>query len=83
MEPSITLTEAQLKDVIRDTVNETLTTLGVDVKNPLEMQADFQAIREWREVSATVRKKGLAALMVVLVTGLCSILWLGFKEYIN
>lgn len=80
---NITLTEAQLKALVRDTVNETLTKLGVDVHKPLEMQADFLFLHELREASSTVRKKGLAAFIGIVVAGLCATFWLGFKDYFN
>ncbi len=81
-EPVITLTESQLKELIHDTVNETLTKLGVEVEHPINMQADFRAIREWREASTLIRKKGLATFIGILVTGLCAMLWLGLKDYL-
>ena len=80
-EPTVTLSESQLKRLVKDTVNEVLTTLGVEVDEPLKMQADFQAIREWREASAAVRKKGLVTFIGIVVAGLCAMVWLGVQDY--
>ena len=82
-EPKIELTQAQLKRLVRETVDETLTRIGVDIDNPLEMQADFHHIREWRQTYVAVRKKGLVTIIGILAAGTCATLWLGFKEFIH
>jgi len=78
----VQLTEAQLKDLMEDAVNDALLKLGVDSQNPIEMQKDFQHLREWREATAAMQKRGLLVVVGVIVTGGCAALWLGLKGMI-
>jgi len=82
-EATITLTRAQLKEIIHDSVGEAMTRLGVDAQNPLEMQRDFQHLRDWRLSVQAVKKKGVMALIGILVSGICAFIWLGFKVTIQ
>jgi hypothetical protein len=63
-------------------VKETLTKLGVDHDDPLEMQADFRWVRDFRKTSAEMRNKSLLALIGILVTGSAAAFWLGLKSQI-
>ncbi len=65
----VTLTEAELKKLVKDAVTETLTSLGIDSEDPFEMQADFQHLRNWRRASQSVRKKALLTLVTILISG--------------
>jgi len=76
----IQLTESQLKEVVIDGINEAFTRLGVDTTQPLEMQKDFQHLREWRLATSALQRKGLLALVTILVTGACAAAWLGLKS---
>lgn len=69
----------ELKDIISDTVNETLIKLGVDIKNPVELQKDFAHLRAWRESSEELKQKGLLALVGIIVTGFAGLVWTAFK----
>ena len=73
---SIRLTEAELKNVVKETVHETFITLGVDASDPLEMQKDFQHLREWRETSVAVKSKGLMTLVGIIVAGVAAFVWI-------
>jgi hypothetical protein len=69
----------------REAVREILTSLGIDVTNPIKTQAAFAAfrkvvldeefeadqahLRKWRKSVETVQQKGLAASVTVIVTG--------------
>lgn len=77
---NITLTEAELKQVIETTVKDTLTNMGIQTADPVEMQKDFVHLREWREATSAVRKKGIVTafgFVVVSVLGLCLKVFLG------
>lgn len=76
---ALTLTENELRAVISETVNETLTKLGVDHDDPHEMQKDFHHLREWRRASSEIRSKSVAAVLTVVIAGGLGALWLGFK----
>ena len=43
------MTHDELRALVAGTVRETLVQLGVDPSDPLEMQRDFQHLRQWRE----------------------------------
>ena len=59
-----------LKEVIRDTVKETLTQLGIDEEHPLEMQRDFQYLRDLRTSKTEAKKWITRSLIGVGVTGI-------------
>lgn len=75
----IQLTEAQLKELMEDAVTDAFVKLGIDAGDPLEMQKDFQHLREWREATHTLQSKGLMVILTLLLTGGCAALWLGLK----
>jgi hypothetical protein len=72
----IRLTELELKDIVKATVHETLIKLGVDACNPIDMQRDFQHLRDWRMSVAAVRRKSLMTLVGVAVAGIAALIWM-------
>lgn len=79
----IILTKGELKEIVSESVYETFTLLGLDHENPLEMQRDFQYLREWRTASEKIKTQGLVVILTILITGLFGALWLGFKQILN
>lgn len=71
---------AEVRQIIQETVATTLTQLGIDHENPIEMQKDFQYLHDLRRTSESLKSKGLLALVGVLVSGLLAATWLGIKE---
>ena len=65
----VTMTEEEFKKVIASTVKETLTNLGCQTDDPIEMQKDFGHLRKHRESTDAVRKnawvKGIGFLLLV------------------
>ena len=57
------------------------TSLGTDSGNPLEMQKDFQHLREWRTAGTELKRKGMVALLGIFFSGLAGLLVLGFREW--
>lgn len=80
---AIRLTESQLKELMEEAVNDALTKLGVDVTQPLEMQKDFQHLRDWRKSVQTFRTRGVLTILTTLLTGCAAAAWLGIKAMIN
>ena len=78
----IQLTETQLKTLVTEGVYDALTRLGVDAQNPVEMQKDFQHLRDWRKATSEVQKKSLCLIVGILLSGLCAAAWLGIKAMI-
>lgn len=79
----VVITLEDLRIVTREAVEQTLMTLGVDVKNPLQMQQDFARLREWRLAMDGVRRRGLKAVSGLLISGLIAALILGLKEQLQ
>jgi len=72
-----------VRDIVRETVRETLESLGFDLRNPTETQADMQALREWRLIVRRARGHVVITLLGILVTGACAALWLGLKTWMR
>ena len=79
----VVLSHEELESLIRKTVDETLTSIGLDHKNPIELQRDFQALREWRQAMQDVRKKTIITLIGILVTGFAAAVWIGLKSMLT
>lgn len=79
----ITLSESEIKGLVKDAVTETLTGLGFDIKNLLAVQRDLQYLRDWRHTTESIRGKAVIVAVGLTVAGLCSVLWLGFKALVN
>ena len=78
-EPTI-LSKDELREVFEESVQDMLRSMGVDVDNPLEMQRDFQHLRDWRQSTNAVRQKGFFAAVSILVAGALSAMWLGLAD---
>lgn len=77
----ISMTEAEMRLLIRQTVSDTLTSLGIDHGEPHEMQKDFLHLREQRISSDAVKKKFQLTLVVTFLTGIIALIIMGVKEY--
>lgn len=81
------MTEADIKGLVervaeeaaQRAVKETLLKLGVDSDDPLEVQRDFQHLREWRTSINTVKKQGLVTAVGIITAGILGAAWLAFK----
>ena len=45
----------------------------------MEMQRDLQYLRQWRIAGEEIRNKGLAAVVAVILTGICGLIWATVK----
>lgn len=77
------LTPDEARALIREAVRETFLMLGVRVDDPIEVQKDFQHLREWRSTTESVKAKGLLALVGIIVSGLAAAVWLGVRELLG
>lgn len=77
------LTPDEARALIREAVRETFLMLGVKVDDPIEVQKDFQHLREWRTTTDSIKSKGLLTLMGILVSGLVAAAWVGIKDFIG
>lgn len=73
------LTPEEARALIREAVRETFLMLGVKVDDPIEVQKDFQHLRDWRTTTESIKSKTAVAVVGLVVSGLAAALWLGFK----
>lgn len=76
-------TKADLADIVQKTVKQTLLQLGVDAQDPIEMQRDFQHLRQWRRAGEDLRNKGMLVLIGIFITGLVSLILVGIREWVT
>lgn len=73
------MTENEIRRIVSETVDQTLTRLGVDTHDPIEFQRDLQHLRAWRESIATVKRQSLITAIGVLTAGFLGAIWLAVK----
>jgi uncharacterized membrane protein len=61
-----------------EAVNEVFEKLGIDTSEPIEIQADMQAVRNWRMSQRTAKKATVGTVVTVLVTGLLALIYNAF-----
>lgn len=61
------------------TINMILTTFGIEEKDRVELRKDFQHLRRFRLSYETVERAGWRAMITVVVTGICGLIWLGIQ----
>lgn len=74
------MTEEELTEHTQKVIRSTLTALGLDISEPIELQRDFQALRDWRLSVESVKSKALITSIGIIVAGIAAALWLGFKS---
>ncbi len=79
----ITLTRKELKSIIEEAVDEAFTRMGINTEEPIEMQRDFQHLRDWRKATGEIRKRGILTAVAIVVSGAIAAFWLGFKALTN
>lgn len=75
------MTHDDLKKLIAEAVRETLLQMGADPSNPIEMQRDFQHLRQWRRAGEDLRSKGMLTLLSIFITGSVALLLVGLRDY--
>lgn len=81
------MTDDEIRDmartVAREVVHEMMLTMGVDASKPaglIEMQKDFQSLREWRNSVDAIRRHGLLTAVGVIVVGILGLIWMSFGK---
>lgn len=80
---TIYLTENEIRAVIAETVNETLTKIGIEHDDPVEMQKDMAHLRAWRKSVSEVKTKSMVTVLTILIAGTLGAIWLGMKTLIG
>lgn len=75
------MTEGEIKKIVSETVNETLLKLGIDASDPIELQADMQHLRAWRESVKTVKRQSLMTAIGIITTGILGLIYVAFGRH--
>lgn len=73
------MTENEIRKIVAETVDQTLTRLGVDTENPLEFQRDMSHLRAWREAGETIKRQSLMTAVGILIAGVLGLMWLALR----
>lgn len=69
-------------ETAKEAVRQTLLTLGVNASDPeaiRKMQQDFAYLRDWREASGTIKARGFAVLVGIIVSGVAAAVWTAMR----
>ena len=79
----VVLSRRELSQIVEETVKQTLTQMGVDTSNPIEMQQDFQYLRQWRGAVQDLSRKGILSIVLIAISGAISLFVLGAREWLR
>jgi len=81
------MTEDQVRRIASEAASqavlETLTRLGLDAGEPLEVQRDMQHLRTWRTSVEQVQSKGVLTIVGLAASGFIALLVVGVKEILH
>lgn len=66
-------------EVVLRTISTILTSFGIEEEDRIELRRDFEHLRRWRKASEQIERAGWKAIVTVLVTGICGLIWLGIQ----
>ncbi|MER9436693.1 hypothetical protein NKJ04_17520 [Mesorhizobium sp. M0618] len=75
------MNEIEIRRIVAETVAETLIKLGIDAKEPLELQADMQHLRRQRGAVEKIKSQSLMAAVGVITLGGLGLLWTAIKGH--
>lgn len=85
MEDAAIMTEADIRRIVSETVEQTveqtLTKLGIDPDQPIEFQKDMAFVRSWRTSSDTAKRQSILAAVGILTTGILGLVWMAIKGH--
>jgi len=79
----IELSRGELKQLLAEAVHDAFTKMGMDIEDPIEMQRDFQHLRDWRLAVKSAQSKGFLTIIGLLAAGIVAALWVGFKAAVT
>lgn len=68
------------REAAREALREFFVELGIDHVNPLEMQRDFQFLRDARAGTEAVKRKSVLTLLGIVLTGGVALIVMGVKQ---
>lgn len=75
--------QEEIRLVVKETVRETLQTLGLSIDDPNEMQADMLHLRKMRKGCEAVRAKVIGTVITVTIPTLLYLVWDSLKVLVN
>jgi len=73
------MNEAEIRKIVAETVEQTLTRMGIQAADPIEVQRDMQHLRSWRTSTETIKRQSLLTAIGVLTAGVLGIIWMAIK----
>lgn len=72
-----------MRTVVRDALNDWGQGIGLDTRNPMQQQADFQHLRRWRTVIEGGGMRVMITVVSMVITGLVAAIWLGITTALH
>lgn len=69
----------QIEAAVQQGINNALLNIGLNAKDPLEMQKDLAFLRQQRQVSEKLASTVRGALITCAISGLLGVLWIGVQ----
>ena len=73
------MTEYEIRKIVAETVEQTLTRLGVDASDPIEVQKDMAHMRRWRLTVESIPGHGILTAIGIITAGILGLIWLAIK----
>lgn len=75
----INLVKQIAREAASQSVKETLTAIGFDMDDPIEIQKDIAAIRDWRHTSEKIKSKTLMGALSLAALGVLALIIVALK----
>jgi len=72
-----------IRVVAHDAVEQTLTTMGIDAANPIDVQQDMAHLRASRLGATATKKLVRKTIVPIIVVGVATAIWSGFGDAIS
>ena len=77
------LSSEELEQAVEQGVVNALIRLGLDASKPMDLQRDFQFLRDLRKSTESVKGKAIVTIVGILVAGGVAVVWLGIKAMVH
>jgi len=72
-----------VSSAVQQGIKEALLTVGLDSRDPIALQRDFQFVRDLRKTSDSIRSKAILTTVGFVVTGIVAVVWLGIRAILR
>lgn len=77
------LSREELRELMHDAVVDAMSTLGIDARNPMDVQKDMLFIRELRLTTEKIKSRTILTLVGIVIAAAAGATWLGFKTLLG